>query len=218
MKKYDMTPIEYLEPTFLPIARNNVSYICPVCNSGSGKKGTGMTSRDGIHWKCWSCGLSANKVELYQKLHSLNYEDACIGLLRFYGIDPISIGEKETAAVWLSQDEMEALALSRNSIQLVMPDGTIKFTNICELYNDDPQMYYGLILNRANEMLKKYQTIQSACGKRSSGQARLVYDLMGKSFDEAAYQKLGVELKRRTDCCNKLIAIYSKRIHDTLPS
>lgn len=31
-------------------------YICPVCDSGSGEHGTGMTTKDGIHFTCWSCG------------------------------------------------------------------------------------------------------------------------------------------------------------------
>lgn len=31
-------------------------YICPICGSGSHKKGTGITTRDGIHFKCWAGG------------------------------------------------------------------------------------------------------------------------------------------------------------------
>ncbi len=30
------------------------SYICPICGSGTGKKGTGITSKDGIHFTCWA--------------------------------------------------------------------------------------------------------------------------------------------------------------------
>lgn len=28
-------------------------YICPICGSGSGKNGTGITTKDGIHFTCW---------------------------------------------------------------------------------------------------------------------------------------------------------------------
>lgn len=28
-------------------------YICPICGSGSGPKGTGMTSKDGVYFTCW---------------------------------------------------------------------------------------------------------------------------------------------------------------------
>ncbi len=64
-----------------------------------------MTSRDGEYWKCWSCGLSANKVELFRIQNSLNYEEACAGILKFYGIVPTPIGEiTKKSAVWLSQE------------------------------------------------------------------------------------------------------------------
>lgn len=29
-------------------------YICPICNSGSGENGTGITTKDNIHFTCWS--------------------------------------------------------------------------------------------------------------------------------------------------------------------
>lgn len=32
----------------------NPGYICPICGSGSGKKGTGISTRDGIHFTCWA--------------------------------------------------------------------------------------------------------------------------------------------------------------------
>jgi len=83
MTKYDMTAIRYLKPGFLPLARNRKSYICPNCGSGSGKNSSDMTSGDGEYWKCWSCGLSANKIGLFRIQNSLNYEDACAGILRF---------------------------------------------------------------------------------------------------------------------------------------
>ena len=39
---------EYLKPD-----RTGNGYICPVCGSGSGPKGTGITSKDGnIHFTC----------------------------------------------------------------------------------------------------------------------------------------------------------------------
>ena len=35
-------------------------YICPLCNSGSGKNGTGITTQDNIHYTCWACGEIKN--------------------------------------------------------------------------------------------------------------------------------------------------------------
>lgn len=44
-------PGHYLKPDL-----KNKGYVCPLCGSGSGETGTGMTSKDGIHFTCWSCG------------------------------------------------------------------------------------------------------------------------------------------------------------------
>lgn len=40
-------------------------YICPVCGSGSGPHGTGMTTQDdGIHWRCWRCGETRDVFDM----------------------------------------------------------------------------------------------------------------------------------------------------------
>lgn len=31
-------------------------FVCPLCGSGTGPKGTGMTTRDGTHYTCFACG------------------------------------------------------------------------------------------------------------------------------------------------------------------
>ena len=33
--------------------KKHKGYICPICGSGSGKNGTGITTKDGIHFTCW---------------------------------------------------------------------------------------------------------------------------------------------------------------------
>lgn len=48
-------PGYYLKPD-----RSGKGYICPICNSGTGKNGTGLTSKDGIHFTCWR-GCFSNK-------------------------------------------------------------------------------------------------------------------------------------------------------------
>ncbi len=35
-------------------------YLCPVCKSGSGKDGTGLTTKDGVHFTCWGGGCFTN--------------------------------------------------------------------------------------------------------------------------------------------------------------
>ena len=40
--------------------KSGKGYICPLCNSGSGKNGTGITTQDNIHYTCWACGEIQN--------------------------------------------------------------------------------------------------------------------------------------------------------------
>ena len=40
-------------PSYLQADRTGKGYICPICGSGSGKNGTGITTKDGIHFTCW---------------------------------------------------------------------------------------------------------------------------------------------------------------------
>lgn len=40
-------------------------YICPICGSGSGKKGTGISTRDGLHFTCWAgCYTNADIFQI----------------------------------------------------------------------------------------------------------------------------------------------------------
>lgn len=40
--------------------RSGKGWICPLCGSGTGNRGTGITTKDGIHFTCWSCGAFTN--------------------------------------------------------------------------------------------------------------------------------------------------------------
>ncbi len=40
-------------------------FICPMCGSGSGKHGTGITTKDGIHFTCWAgCYTNADVIDI----------------------------------------------------------------------------------------------------------------------------------------------------------
>ncbi|MEE0930396.1 MAG: bifunctional DNA primase/helicase [Acutalibacteraceae bacterium] len=45
--------------------------ICPICGSGTGKHGTGITTKDGIHWTCWTgCFTNMDIFGIIGKLYS----------------------------------------------------------------------------------------------------------------------------------------------------
>ena len=59
---------EYFKPD-----NTGKGYICPICGSGSGIHGTGITTKDGIHFTCWSheCFTNADVFEIIGKQYGL---------------------------------------------------------------------------------------------------------------------------------------------------
>lgn len=48
-------------------------YICPVCGSGSGRNGTGITTKDGKHFTCWAgCFTNADVIDIIGLENSLD--------------------------------------------------------------------------------------------------------------------------------------------------
>ena len=52
-------------------------FICPICGSGSGKKGTGITTQDGIHYTCWAgCFKHSDIIDIIgQKYGKTEYRE-----------------------------------------------------------------------------------------------------------------------------------------------
>ena len=63
--------------------KSGKGYICPICGSGSGDKGTGITTKDNIHFTCWvGCFKNADIFEIIGKQYNLTgfneqFEKAC---------------------------------------------------------------------------------------------------------------------------------------------
>lgn len=48
-------------------------YICPICGSGSGIHGTGITTKDGIHYTCWAgCFVHADIIDIVGLKYNIN--------------------------------------------------------------------------------------------------------------------------------------------------
>ena len=51
--------------TYLKPDGQKQGYICPICGSGSGPHGTGITTKDGIHFTCWAgCYTNADLLDI----------------------------------------------------------------------------------------------------------------------------------------------------------
>lgn len=63
---------DYLQPD-----RSKKGYICPICGSGSGNKGTGITTKDKVHFTCWAgCFTNSDIIDIIGQENGLtDYND-----------------------------------------------------------------------------------------------------------------------------------------------
>lgn len=63
-------------------------YVCPICGSGSGKKGTGITTKDGVHFTCWAgCFTNADVIDIIGLEHGqTDYNGKLQSAAEEYGI------------------------------------------------------------------------------------------------------------------------------------
>ena len=75
--------------TLLQRDRNGKGYICPICGSGSGRNGTGITTRDGLHFACWrGCFTHADIFDIIgMEYHLTSYNDKLRKCCELIGID-----------------------------------------------------------------------------------------------------------------------------------
>lgn len=65
--------IKSLAKTYLQPDKSAKGYICPICGSGTGKNGTGITTKDGVHFTCWGggCFTNADIIDIIGKKYGL---------------------------------------------------------------------------------------------------------------------------------------------------
>lgn len=79
---------EYLQPAKKRIA-GKPTYICPICQNGTGKDGDGMVidpHGDGTQLHCFKCGFHGDIVDLYQQEHNCDVGAAFTALYDRFGI------------------------------------------------------------------------------------------------------------------------------------
>ena len=61
----------------LQLDKSKKGYICPICKSGSGSNGTGITTKDKIHFTCWrGCFTNADVIDIVGLKYGLtSYND-----------------------------------------------------------------------------------------------------------------------------------------------
>lgn len=84
LKEYvHMHPDHYLRPD-----KKGKGYVCPLCGSGTGKNGTGITTKDGIHFTCWrGCFSNADLLDIIGMIHNVDtYHDKLKAAAQEYGV------------------------------------------------------------------------------------------------------------------------------------
>ena len=87
-------------PTLLQRDRNGKGYICPICGSGSGRNGTGITTRDGLHFACWrGCFTHADIFDIIgMEYHLTSYNDKLRKCCELIGIDYKALQADQTTS------------------------------------------------------------------------------------------------------------------------
>lgn len=100
-------------------------YICPICGSGSGSKGTGITTKDGIHYTCWAgCFTHADIIDIVGLQYHLN-----------------SYIEKVNAAACELNIDVNVLTEFQYKKQIVKQDTHYICENFIEKLSDEPIDY-----------------------------------------------------------------------------
>lgn len=81
--------IKEQQPDFLEVAGNKKGFVCPYCNNGTGKDGTGLQQWKATGgYKCFKCGEIADTIQLIQDYFKLDgYNEALEKGCQLYGIE-----------------------------------------------------------------------------------------------------------------------------------
>ena len=132
-----------------PADKKHKGIICPICKSGSGAKGTGITS-NAAHGKpdslkCWSCGFTGDAIDLIMRAEGLEFNAALeygAGQLG-YTIDPQSPprSEQRTAPKQtIKRDPAPAEESSKPAAEIA--DFTEYYKQCAERINDPAALKY----------------------------------------------------------------------------
>lgn len=69
--------------------KSGKGYICPICGSGGGDNGTGITTKDNIHFTCWAgCFTNADIFEIVGKQYNREgFNEQLYSLCQFFRIE-----------------------------------------------------------------------------------------------------------------------------------
>ena len=77
--------------------RAKKGFICPICGSGTGRNGTGITTKDGVHFTCWAgCFSNIDIFQIVGITHSLfSYNEQFEYLSHYFNTEDLQSPELE---------------------------------------------------------------------------------------------------------------------------
>lgn len=74
---------------YLSRDKSGKGFICPICGSGSGKNGTGITTKDRVHFTCWAgCFKNSDVIDIIGKKYGLeDFQDKLKKAAEIFNID-----------------------------------------------------------------------------------------------------------------------------------
>ena len=107
--------------------KSGKGWICPICESGSGPHGTGITSKDGVHFTCWAgCFTNCDVIDIIGQIENITeYPAKLEAAARRFGITidgnkrPTPIARKRTGEDMTKAKE-EGAAMTADDVQLFL--------------------------------------------------------------------------------------------------
>lgn len=112
--------------------RTGKGFICPICGSGSGSHGTGITTKDGVHFTCWAgCFTNADIIDIIGLENRLaDYNSKLQAAAAVYGINIESRHRDATQGEFRPAPEYQKQAGNKQYTQKNIHNNT--YTNMQE--------------------------------------------------------------------------------------
>ena len=187
-----------------PADKKGKGIICPLCGSGSGRKGTGITENPEKpgQLKCWSCGFQGDVIDLIREKTGADYDTALKSAAAELGI---TIDPYRLAA---AADFADTAQNAQNAAQggFSEPDDIKPGQE-----NKTPE---NAAQDAAAEDIADYRAYYKQCRQRLNDPAALSY-LQARGISPetaAAYLSLGINSTRKLADEHGLIVRFGRRV------
>lgn len=203
------------------VKKRNRSYIlCPGHLTRLGKPdfniGNAYLKNGG--YVCHACGVFVNTHDMIMEVTNCSYDEAYDIMAQAMGYYLSEKGQNENIPKFrLAKAEANIIGLyprfNEAAVQKSNTNDTITIQDgLFVLYQSNPQMYFEIIVKKAEKAMKRYQYCKEHYSAPDADMAYMVYDLLGKQFDNSIYPKILRELDSRIETCKKIIAIFSTNL------